>query len=43
MEDDKPLQFTDVELSNAITRGIGNRSADSYFTMLKELFNLNSN
>lgn len=40
LADDKPLQFTDVELSNAITRGIANRSADSYFTTLKELFGL---
>ena len=40
LADDKPLQFTDVELSDAITRGIGNRTADSYFTTLKELFDV---
>ena len=40
LADSKSLQFTDIELSEAITRGIGNRSADSYFTTLKELFNI---
>ena len=33
-------QNADIELSEAITSGIGNRSADSYFTTLKKLFGL---
>lgn len=37
---DMSNQNADIELSEAITSGIGNRSVDSYFTTLKELFGL---
>lgn len=30
----------DIDVQNAILKGIGNRTADSYFTTLKELFGL---
>ena len=35
-----PIEFDNIDIQNAIIRGIGNRTADSYFTTLKELFNL---
>lgn len=35
-----PVEFNNIDIKNAIIRGIGNRTADSYFTTLKELFNL---
>ena len=35
-----PVEFDKIDIQNAIIRGIGNRTADSYFTTLKELFNL---
>lgn len=35
-----PIEFDNLDIQNAIIRGIGNRTADSYFTTLKELFNL---
>lgn len=35
-----PVEFDNIDIQNAIIRGIGNRTADSYFTTLKELFNL---
>ncbi len=34
------VKFDDIDIQNAILRGIGNRKADSYFTTLKELFGL---
>lgn len=34
------VKFEDIDIQNAILRGIGNRKADSYFTTLKELFGL---
>ena len=34
------VEFDNIDIQNAIIRGIGNRTADSYFTTLKELFNL---
>ena len=34
------VEFGNIDIQNAIIRGIGNRTADSYFTTLKELFNL---
>lgn len=34
------ISLDNVDLRNAIIRGIGNRSADSYFTTLKQLFNI---
>lgn len=40
LANDQPLHFKDVELTKAIIRGIANRTADSYFTTLKELFNI---
>lgn len=35
------ISFEDIDVQNAILKGIGNRTADSYFTTLKELFNVN--
>ena len=35
-----PIEFDNIDIQNAIIRAIGNRTADSYFTTLKELFNL---
>ena len=35
-----PVEFDNIDIQKAIIRGIGNRTADSYFTTLKELFNL---
>ena len=35
-----PIEFDNIDIQKAIIRGIGNRTADSYFTTLKELFNL---
>ena len=35
-----PVEFDNIDIKKAIIRGIGNRTADSYFTTLKELFNL---
>ena len=35
-----PYEFDNIDIQNAIIRGIGNRKGDSYFTTLKELFNL---
>lgn len=40
LANDQPLHFKDVELTKAIIRGIANRTADSYFTTLKELFGI---
>ena len=34
------ISFEDIEMHAAFFKGIGNRTADSYFTTLKELFNL---
>ena len=34
------ISFEDIDVQNAILKGIGNRTADSYFTTLKELFAL---
>lgn len=34
------ISFEDIDVQNAILKGIGNRTADSYFTTLKELFGL---
>ena len=34
------ITFDDINVQNAILKGIGNRTADSYFTTLKELFGL---
>ena len=34
------ISFEDIDVQNAILKGIGNRTADSYFTTLKELFTL---
>ena len=36
----EPLSFEDINVQNAILQGIGNRTADSYFTTLKKLFNI---
>lgn len=36
----EPILIENVDVKNAIIKGIGNRTADSYFTTLKELFNL---
>lgn len=36
----EPFSFGDINVQNAILKGIGNRTADSYFTTLKELFGL---
>jgi len=36
----EPITFEDIDVRNAILKGIGNRTADSYFTTLKELFGL---
>lgn len=33
-------KIEDIKLSDAIISGIGNRTADSYFTTLKELFGI---
>ena len=41
LANDQPLHFKDVELTKAIIKGIANRTADSYFTTLKELFGFN--
>lgn len=38
LDDQTPIQIEDIKLSDAIISGIGNRTADSYFTTLKELF-----
>ena len=35
-----PIELDNIDIQNAIIRGIGNRKGDSYFTTLKELFNL---
>lgn len=35
-----PVEFYNIDIQKAIIRGIGNRTAESYFTTLKELFNL---
>lgn len=35
-----PATIEDIDIKNAIIKGIGNRTVDSYFTTLKELFNL---
>ena len=35
-----PIAFDNIDIQKAIIRGIGNRTAESYFTTLKELFNL---
>ena len=35
-----PVEFANIDIKKAFIRGIGNRTADSYFTTLKELFNL---
>ena len=35
-----PVEFDNIDIQKAIIRGIGNSTADSYFTTLKELFNL---
>ena len=34
-----PVEFDNIDIQKAIIRGIGNRTAESYFTTLKELFN----
>lgn len=34
------ITFDDINVQTAILKGIGNRTADSYFTTLKELFNI---
>jgi len=34
------ISFEDIDVQAAILKGIGNRTADSYFTTLKELFGL---
>lgn len=34
------VKFNGIDVENAILKGIGNRTADSYFTTLKELFGL---
>ena len=34
------ISFEDIDVQNAILKGIGNHTADSYFTTLKELFGL---
>lgn len=36
----EPISFENIDMQNAIFNGIGNRSADSYFTTLKQLFGL---
>ena len=35
-----PTTIENIDVQNAIIKGIGNRIADSYFTTLKELFGL---
>lgn len=35
-----PYELENIDIQKAIIRGIGNRKGDSYFTTLKELFNL---
>ena len=35
-----PVELENIDVRNAILKGMGNRIADSYFTTLKELFNL---
>lgn len=37
----EPIAFTNIDIQKAILRGVGNRTADSYFTTLKELFGIN--
>lgn len=34
------ISFEDIDVQTAILKGIGNRTADSYFTTLKELFGI---
>ena len=36
----EPISFENIEMQNAIINGFGNRTADSYFTTLKQLFGL---
>jgi hypothetical protein len=36
----EPAAIENIDIKNAIIKGIGNRTADSYFTTLKELFGL---
>lgn len=36
----EPISFDNIDIRNAIIKGIGNRTADSYFTTLRELFSL---
>lgn len=37
----EPIAFTNIDIRKAILRGVGNRTADSYFATLKELFGIN--
>lgn len=40
LKDGRPVVFNDIDVQQAIIRGFGNRTADSYFTTLKELFGI---
>lgn len=40
LESTEQISLENIDLRNAIVRGIGNRTADSYFTTLKQLFNM---